>query len=397
MKLWVVATLGFVIAMPITSVAQPGRDASGELRGRVEPEPPFIDVMTFGTGEVIFEKFGHAAICLRYHDPARPGVCFNYGVTDFDAGPILIWNFVRSNQTFWVEDESEARLRAYYVAEDRDIWVQTLRLTPAQARSIEARLWHDVEPANRHYTYDHFLDNCTTRVRDLIDRALGGALRAATTEQFPLRYRELGYRGLAEFPPLVALVDFVVGRQVDQRPTLWEAMFHPDVLRQVIETKLGVVPVLIHRREGLPFPTTGSSWKLVVIALALAFALPLAIAQGYRRLERAARIWATLYLSLWGISLYALVILSPIEALRWNEVVLVLMPFDLVLAFLGPERCKRYAQLRVAGLALVSLLCAVGVLHQPLWMPIITALLPLSVIAFDLPNSLPGRFRPEPG
>ncbi|MGE3546139.1 MAG: DUF4105 domain-containing protein [Kofleriaceae bacterium] len=373
-------------------MAQPSYVSPRDLQhGRVEPEPPFIDVMTFGTGEVIFEKFGHAAICLRYHDPGRPGACFNYGVTDFDAGPILIWNFVRSNQTFWVEPMSYQALLAYYRAEDRDIWLQTLRLTPEQARAIEDRLWSDVEPANRHYTYDHFLDNCTTRVRDLIDRALGGTLRADSTERFVFSYRELGYRGLAEFPPLVALVDFVVGRQVDEHPTLWEAMFHPEVLRHTIEAKLGVAPVLIHERAGPPFPTSGSSWKLVVLALALVFALPLVLAQWRRRFERAARIWAASYLILWGVAIYALVILSPITALRWNEVALVLMPFDIALVVLGPARRKRYAQLRIAGLALVSLLCVLGALHQPLWMPILTALLPLFMIAFDVPHGLPGR------
>ena len=30
---------------------------------------------------------------------------------------------------------------------------------------------------NRNYRYDHLDDNCSTRVRDLIDRITGGSLR----------------------------------------------------------------------------------------------------------------------------------------------------------------------------------------------------------------------------
>ena len=49
-----------------------------------EEEAPIIDVLTFGSGDSPFEKFGHTALCIRYHDPNLSPVCFNYGVTDFD-------------------------------------------------------------------------------------------------------------------------------------------------------------------------------------------------------------------------------------------------------------------------------------------------------------------------
>jgi hypothetical protein len=48
-----------------------------------------------------------------------------------------------------------------------------------------------------------------------------------------------------------------------------------------------------------------------------------------------------------------------------NELVLVLVPFDLVwLRRSGPSW---YANVRLAGLALVALLAVAGVLIQPLW------------------------------
>jgi hypothetical protein len=81
--------------------------------------------------------------------------------------------------------------------------------------------------------------------------------------------------------------------------------------------------------------------------------------------------------------LWTLAIVSSIPGVRWNENVLVLVPLDIVLPFLALDRRRRYARVRVAGLLLVSALCAVGVLHQPLWIPILSALLPLSIIAFD--------------
>ena len=36
--------------------------------------------------------------------------------------------------------------------------------------------WRNAPPENARYRYDYFTDNCSTRVRDALDRALGGAL-----------------------------------------------------------------------------------------------------------------------------------------------------------------------------------------------------------------------------
>ncbi|HWU85992.1 MAG TPA: DUF4105 domain-containing protein, partial [Kofleriaceae bacterium] len=229
--------------------------------GPREAEPPIVEVLTFGVGERIFEKYGHAAICLRYHDPRNQPICFNYGVTSFDDGPILIWRFLRSEQRFWAEPTAwgepwtpgHGRPRGmigFYTREDRDIWSQQLPLTGEQARAIEARIWDSLREDRRYYAYDHFRDNCTTRLRDMIDEVTGGTLRAGSDAPYPMTFRELGRRGLAELPPLLVLSDFVMGRQLEDVPTLWEAMFHPDVLRRALELRLGAAPRRIYQRRG---------------------------------------------------------------------------------------------------------------------------------------------------
>ena len=116
--------------------------------------------------------------------------------------------------------------------------------------------------------------------------------------------------------------------------------------------------------------------------IALVFAALLALGVWKARVARPALILASLYLGLWGLIVYVVVIASTIPALRWNEVLCVLVPLDLMMPWLSKERRARYAQLRVVGLLLVSALCAAGLLHQPLWIPILTAIMPLSLIAF---------------
>jgi hypothetical protein len=378
------------------AAAQPARLSPDQVQGgAIEPEPPAIELLTFGVGELIFEKYGHAAICLRYHQPEHPAVCFNYGVTDFSAGSAMIWSFLRSRQKFWVEPTSFDEMYAFYEWEDRDIWVQTLPITGAAARAIEARLWSDIQEANRYYNYDHFLDNCTTRLRDMIDQATGSALRAGSDARYPATLRELGRRGLAEMPPLLVLSDLVTGRQLDERPTLWQAMFLPDVLRQHVETAFGVAPRLLYKRQGPAFPGDGPSGRLTLLGIALAFALPLAVAQWRRRFQTAAVIWLTLELVVLGALVWGVALASSIDAVRYNEALLVVMPFDIVLPFLAAERRRRYALVRIGLLALVSLLAAIGVFQQPLWVLILVVFVPMAIIALDLPHGLARAGRRE--
>jgi len=424
------AGLALVLTASVAQ-AQPAHLLPGDFEaGRVEAEAPTIVVLSFGMGDRIFEKFGHSAICLRYHDPMRIPVCFNYGVTDFAEGLPMIWGFLRGEQKFWVEPTSLGSMMSFYVSEDRDIWEQELPLTEPQRRAIEDKLWSDVAPENRYYNYDHFFDNCTTRLRDMIDTASGGALRIGGAEPYPLTFREIGHHGLAELPPLIVLTDFVMGRQVDEHPTRWQAMFHPDILRHELDRQLGATARLLYKRRGHGFPASGPTDRLPMFALMLLFALPLAYtrvrdrgqphlrvavaavfaaALGYSVVViapvlgvaatvavaaaltgpfvfargRLAVVFASIPLVFWGLLVWTLVVISSIAGVRWNEVVLVLMPFDAVLPFLGERRQRSYARVRVVGLLLVSALCAIGVLHQPLWLPILTAIVPLGLLASD--------------
>lgn len=367
--------------------AQPAHLAPGDVaRGAIEAEPPEIDLLTFGIGDVIFEKFGHAAICLHYHHPEHADVCFNYGVTDFAAGAAMVWHFLRGEQRFWVEPTTLASMLSFYKWEDRDIWRQRLPITGDDARAVEARLWSDIREENRYYLYDHFRDNCATRVRDLIDQATHGALHAGSDVPYPHTFREIGRRGLAGMPLLLVVSDLVTGRELDAVATRWQAMFHPGILRVEVAARLGARAEALYTRRGPPFPVRGSSGRLDFLALGVALALPLFVCRTLRRYETAALAVVAAGLTLIGIVVWGAAIVSAIPAVRYNEVVLVVTPLDAVLPFLRPVWQRRYARARLSVLAVVVALGLVGAVHQPLWILVLIVTLPMLTIAFDLPH-----------
>lgn len=385
----VVSAVAVVLALAGASrVAHAQQGRMGEV-WNLEPgaTAPVIELYTFGRGELIFEKFGHTALCINYNEDGRETVCFNYGVTDFTMdGATLTWQFIRGKQKFYVEPVPLGGMVSFYRHEDRTIWRQALPLPPDQARAIEAKLLFDIKPENRFYIYDHFADNCTTRLRDIVDGATNGRLKEDTGRTFPLTFRQMGRRGLAELPPLIAFGDFTVGRALDEKITLWQAMFHPYVLRDHVEAVFDVAPVVIYERRGPPIPEDGPTNRGWSLLIGLSFALPLLVWKLTGRFERTTVAIVTVPLTLMGLIIWSAAIISTIPGLRWNEAIFLYVPFDVVLPFLGAVRRQKYARVRLGMFVVGSFLAAVGVFLQPLWVPIVIGYVLFGLIAFELPN-----------
>jgi hypothetical protein len=367
-------------AGPGAAAAQPGGEAPPPAAAgapvALEDDGPVIELYTMGLGEEWVERFGHSAMCVRWPEPRRDR-CYNYGTTSFEQPASMVWNFLRGRSTFWVSTSRVEQMIDSYVALDRTLWVQPLPLSPPQARALAAALAEDARPENRYYHYHHYEDNCTTRLRDFIDGATGGALSRGAGGEYP-SLRALSRAGWAELPPLLYLSDVLIGRRIDRRPNAFEAMFLPLVLRDQVEAVLGVTPELIYLRQSRPIGTDPPG-RLPFLVLFVLLAAPLVVARRTGRFERAALIWAVVPVVLLGALVWGLALVSPVPELRWNELLLVFLPTDLLLV-IGPRRWRRpYARARVVGLVLVSLGRAVGLLRQPLWLFV---LLPLAAAAF---------------
>ncbi|MEZ4399051.1 MAG: DUF4105 domain-containing protein [Kofleriaceae bacterium] len=377
-----------IVAAVVVLGASPAQAQHGRM-GLIDATPgitaPKVQLYTFGRGALIFEKFGHTALCLDYNEVSRETACFNYGVTDFTAGgAALTWRFIRGKQVFFVEAIPLSGMLRFYKAEDRTIWRQTLPLTEAQARAVEAKLLSDLDPKNGSYIYDHFVDNCTTRLRDIIDTGSGGVLKRDSGAAFPLTLRDMGRRGMAELPPLIAFGDFAVGRYIDHHPTLWGAMFHPFVLRDEVAARFGVPAEVIYERQGPPIPDDGPTGRVWSLLIGLALLAPLAAARLTGRFERGALAIAAVPAGLLGLVIWIVAIISTIPSLRWNEALLLYLPLDLALPFLGAVKRRQYARVRLGMVVLVSLLRAVGLFMQPLWIPIALAFGLHGLVAFDV-------------
>lgn len=119
---------------------------------------------------------------------------------------------------------------------NRDVRILELDLSPAQRLTVLKKLLHDTRPENREYLYDHYFDNCSTRVRDVIDEALHGQLRKAWSKpsRFTLRQETRRYTQHDVFTEWSMML--LLSARVDRPQQLWGDAFLPLELERMLES-----------------------------------------------------------------------------------------------------------------------------------------------------------------
>jgi hypothetical protein len=271
---------------------------------------------------------------------------------------------------------------AIYRWADRTIWVQPLPLTAPQKQEVIDKLEHDILEDNRYYAYDHFWDNCTTRVRDVIDHATGGALSSMNEPTDGRTFRELARPGFYGMRLPLIITDIAMGRVTDREPTYFERMFLPDYLREAVAKRWNLAPIAVYTRVGPPPLEDGPSGRVLFALVLLVMTAPAWATRLWGRFQRTGLAVALAPQVLLGTVFWFLAIISPLPYVRWNESCLVLLPTDLAVMFLSPERARLYARARLVMLGLMVLLMIAGVLRQPIWPELVWPLVPLAVVGF---------------
>lgn len=192
-----------------------------------------VSLVTYGPGDTYWERFGHDAIELR--DVASgEAITFNYGVFDFDENGFLL-HFARGSMHYLMDAATSEVDQRYYMDVGRSVARQRLTFTAAQAADLRDFLLWNLRPENIRYNYDYYADNCATRVRDALDKALGGILK----KQFEARpagmtFRQQTARLMSQQAWLMLILDLGLGPYADQPLNTWQESFLPMVLQREV-------------------------------------------------------------------------------------------------------------------------------------------------------------------
>ncbi|HTT00853.1 MAG TPA: DUF4105 domain-containing protein [Steroidobacteraceae bacterium] len=334
---------------------------------------PKVALATFGPGRLYWERFGHNAVIVD--DPAAGArIAYNYGVFDFKEQHFLR-NFALGHMHYRLVAEPLDADLAAYVAEGRSVTLQMLNLTPEQARQLAAFLAWNAQPQNADYRYDYFLNNCSTKVRDALNRALGGALeRQLARRPAPHTYRFDAVRLISPDSWFALGMDMGLGPNADRPLSLWQESFVPEVLSHALravavrDTNGHTLPLV--RDEELvlagklpPAPAAPLELRLPFLAASVGLAaLLLWLARRKGRLQWAS--FALLAVAWWLICGFSGLVLTGLWGLsdHWaawdNENLLLLNPLCLILPVVWwrAPRVACWLATLIAVAALISLI-----------------------------------------
>ncbi|MEZ4699569.1 MAG: DUF4105 domain-containing protein [Rhodothermales bacterium] len=192
-----------------------------------------LSLVTVLPGEAAYELFGHSAI--RLQDPVRGiDALFNYGTFQFDA--LFLPKFVYGELDYLLWVSAYQRELPHYRERGRSVIEQELRVTPAQRDAIVQFLEINAQPENRTYRYQFLADNCSTRIRDVLERTLDGNVRFSDAYENPGTYRALLDRYVDHLPFLKLGFYLVLGEPADRPADARASMFLPINLMEAFDT-----------------------------------------------------------------------------------------------------------------------------------------------------------------
>lgn len=139
-----------------------------------------VSLITCSPGTEIYELYGHTALrCQR----GEADYAFNFGAFDFNQ-PNFAGRFVMGKCDYMVEVIPWSRFLAEYRYFGRQVTEQELNLTQPEAEALLQDLLINLRPENRVYRYNFLTNNCTTRVRDVIEAAVQGEVEYPSEEEY---------------------------------------------------------------------------------------------------------------------------------------------------------------------------------------------------------------------
>ncbi len=202
-----------------------------------------VYLITCGAGSDFYTTFGHTAIriCdsayILYGKPQPIDIVFNYGTFDFNT-PHFYYQFAKGRLSYFLSLEQFDDFVEGYRWEGRAVYTQKLEFTQAEKQRLYELLMENWQPKNRYYQYDFFLDNCATRVRDMIEKSLEDRFFYTERDATPLKsYRQLLHPYMERKMEWWKFgIDLVLGMRCDRKITRFDEAFLPFALMRQTDT-----------------------------------------------------------------------------------------------------------------------------------------------------------------
>ena len=199
-----------------------------------------VSLLTCTPGEELYSIFGHSAIRIIDSNNVTDYV-YNYGTFNFDDEGFYL-KFVRGKLLYYVSLERADDFIYNYMASGRGITEQLLNLSADEKITVQKALNENLKEENKYYKYDFFLDNCTTRLRDIITNNKNPRPVLPAVMPVNTRFRQAIHAYLDKGGQYWSKlgIDILLGAPTDKIMTAAEQEFLPDNLMSALDSSKNV-------------------------------------------------------------------------------------------------------------------------------------------------------------
>lgn len=328
-----------------------------------------VSLITFYPGDEIFEVFGHSEILVASGNKVY---FFNYGVFDFNS-PNFLGRYIMGETDYMCAIMPPSMDGG--IKPGRKMIKQDLNLTPEQAQHVLYMLLTNARQENCVYRYRHFSDNCSTRPRDIIEKALGHEIDYSKCDYVVGKtLRQVMAHYTRNYPWEQFGIDLALGAACDTVVEARTQTFVPLFLMNALGTVQvdngngpenlvkATTVVMPGDDDGLVLPPTPWYLHPLTIAVALLMVTALIAYRDWRR-HKVSRWFDTLMFTVAGLAgcvIFFVEFISTHEAVLPNYNILWLHPLLLALAIL-PWIKKGAKVLRWAHWLNIALIATIAV------------------------------------
>lgn len=197
-----------------------------------------ISLLTCTPGDELYSIFGHSALRITDSNSVTD-IVYNYGTFNFDDEGFYL-KFIRGQLLYYISIEDFQSFKFNYQATNRGITEQVLNLSPEEKINIQHSLNENLKEENKYYKYDFFLDNCTTRLRDLILKSKSPTPILPAVMPADTKFRDAIdiylYKGEQYWSKLG--IDILLGAPTDAVMTPAQQQFLPDNLMTALDKSI---------------------------------------------------------------------------------------------------------------------------------------------------------------
>ena len=296
-------------------------------------------LITCGPGTETYSIYGHSALRIVIREKHTDTV-YNWGVFDFDT-PNFAWKFAKGRLDYMISAETASSFLGVYVFEHRYVVSQKINIDSKEIQKLVEFVNENNRPENRKYRYDFFYDDCTTRIRDLLEKSIGEKLKYPPEEKGKIpTFRDMVGKYQNPYPWLKFGVDLIMGSTADRRANFRDRMFLPLDMREelseaVVQRSGKMIPLLQNPVVLVDFesPVVKKMFLVsppVIFTLAIILILILTGVIKNRKILRLIDIIIYLVFSILAVLMIFFNFFTDHEQMQWNLNIILLNPVIIV-------------------------------------------------------------------